>query len=99
MLKLTRVFQRAICPVARHIVDFSNDYLQDRVLRHFEFVQNRIRNSGSLKYTNKPYGWPVVTSQEQFIVLNSLKEIQAHGGNIFEVTYSAKPQDNPMLEF
>ena len=93
-VEIDQSFQHVLCPIARHIVDFSNDYLQDRVLRHFEFVKNRVQNSGPPKYTNKPYGWPVVTSQEQFIFLNRLKEVQAQGDNIFEVTYSAKPQDN-----
>ena len=93
-VEIDQGFQHVLCPIARHIVDFSNDYLQDRVLRHFEFVKNRVQNSGPPKYTNKPYGWPVVTSQEQFIFLNRLKDVQAQGDNIFEVTYSAKPQDN-----
>ena len=86
-------FQQVICPIAHHIVDFSNGYLSDRLLRHYAFVENRIQNSGALKYTNKHYGCPVVTSQEQFIFLNNLETIQACGDNIFEVVYSTKSQD------
>ena len=85
-------FQHAIRPVAHHIVDFSNDYLYDRLLRHYVFVENRIQNSKQLKYTNTYYGCPVVTSQEQFILLNNLEAIQACSDNIFEVAYSTKPQ-------
>ncbi len=86
-------FQQVICPIVHHIVDFSNGYLSDRLLRHYAFVENRIQNSGALKYTNKHYGCPVVTSQEQFIFLNNLETIQACGDNIFEVVYSTKSQD------
>ena len=86
-------FQGAICPIARHIVDFSNDYLHARLTSHFEFVEYRIQNSEPLKYTNRHYGCPVVTSQEQFILLNSLKGIQARGDNVFEAVYSMTPQD------
>ena len=75
------------------IVDFSNDYLHDRLIRHFEFVENRIQNSKPLKYTNKHYGCPVVTSQEQLIFLNDLTGIQARRDNIFEVMYSTKSED------
>ncbi len=91
-VEIDESFQHVICPVTHHIVDFSNDYLSNRLLRHAEFVKNRIQNSGALKYTNKSYGCPVVTSQEQFILLNALKSVQACGDNIFEVMYSTEPQ-------
>ena len=91
-VEIDKSFQQAICPIARHIVDFSNDYLYDRLIKHFEFVQNRIEKSRPLKYTNRYYNCPVITSQEQCVLLNSLKEIRAHGDNIFEVMYSTKPQ-------
>ena len=93
-VEIDKSFQQAICPIARHIVDFSNDYLRDRVLKHFEFVKNRIQNSGPLKYTNTHYECPVVASQEQFIFLNDLKAVRACEDNIFEVVYSTKPQEN-----
>ena len=91
-VEIDESFEHAICPVTHHIVDFSNDYLYSRLLRHYAFVQNRIQNSGPLKYTNRNYDCPVVTSQEQFILLNGLKEVQARGDNIFEVMYSTEPQ-------
>ena len=91
-VEIDESFQQAICLGTHHIVDFSNGYLSDRLLRHYAFVENRIQNSGALKYTNKHYGCPVVTSQEQFILLNNLETIQACGDNIFEVVYSTKPQ-------
>ena len=92
-VEIDQSFQQVICPIVHHIVDFSNTYLSDRLLRHYAFVENRIQNSGELKYTNKHYGCPVVTSQEQFILLNDLKEIHTRGDNIFDVMYSTKPQN------
>ena len=92
-VEIDKSFQQVVCPIVHQIVDFSNDYLHDRLIRHFEFVENRIQNSKPLKYTNKHYDCPVVTSQEQFILLNGLKTIQACGDDIFEVMYSAKPED------
>ena len=91
-VEIDKSFQHAICPVTHHIVDFSNDYLHDRLRRHFAFVEDRIQNSGALKYTNKHYGCPVVTSQEQFILLNGLKEVHTRRDNSFEVIYSTQPQ-------
>lgn len=92
-VEIDKSFQSAIRPMARQIVDFSNDYLRDRLARHFEFVEDRIQTSGLLKYTNGHYGCPVVTSQEQSILLNDLKDVRESDDNIFEVTYSEKPQD------
>ena len=92
-------FQQVICPIVHHIVDFSNDYLQDRLLRHFGFIENRIQNSKPLKYTNKHYDCPVVTSQEQFILLNGLKEVHTHGDHTFEVIYARKPQTGDLKQF
>ncbi len=92
-IEIDASLQQTICLIAHHIVDFSNNYLYDRLLQHFEFVKNRIQNSGPLKYTNMHYGCPVVTSQEQCVLLNGLKEVHGRGDNIFEVMYSAQPQD------
>ena len=94
-VEIDKSFQQAICPIVHHIVTFSNKYLHSRLLRHFEFVKDRIQKSGKLKYTNRYYGFPVVTSQEQFILLNDLIEVQANSDNLFEVVYST----DPMLEF
>jgi DNA modification methylase len=91
-VEIDESFQQVICPIANNIVEFSNDYLHNRLQKHFEFVKHRMENSGALKYTNKHYGCPVVTSQEQFIFLNGLKEVQVCGDNFFEIRYSGKPQ-------
>ena len=91
-VEIDESFQQVICPITHHIVDFSNDYLHDRLMRHFAFVEDRIQNAGTLKYTNTYYNCPVVTSQEQFILFNSLEAVQACGDNVFEVMYSTEPQ-------
>ena len=95
-------FQHSIRTIARHIVKYANKYLRERVLRHFEFVKNRIQTSGPLKYRNKHYNFPVVTSQEQSILLNGLKDVYDCGDNTFEVMYSTEPEyrtHNPYRNF
>lgn len=92
-VEIDNSFQPSICPITHDIINFSNNYLHNRLLRHLEFVKIRIQKSGQLKYTNGHYGFPVVTSQEQFILLNKLIEVQASEDNHFEITYSTAPQD------
>ena len=91
-VEIDKSFHSAICPMARQIVNFSNDYLRDRLMRHFAFVEDRIQKSGPLKYTNRYYECPVVTSQEQSILLNGLNEVRESDDNIFEIAYSERPQ-------
>ncbi len=91
-VEIDKSFQNVLCPIAQDIVNFSNTYLQDRALRHLKFVKNRIQNAKPLKYTNAYYGFPVVTSQEQFILFNNLETVEACRNNIFQVAYSTKPQ-------
>ena len=90
-VEIDKCFQSTICPIAHHVVNFSNNHLHNRLLRHIEFVGNRIQKSKQLKYTNRYYGFPVVTSQEQSILFNELLEVQTREPNIFEVTYSTEP--------
>ncbi|MDP6039197.1 MAG: site-specific DNA-methyltransferase, partial [Candidatus Latescibacteria bacterium] len=89
-------FQTIISPIFDQIVDFSNHYIHDRLVRHLEFAENRAKTSGSLKYTNRHYGCPVVTSQEQQALLNNLEEIVDDGKCGFEVVYSDEPQNFQM---
>ena len=91
-VEIDKSFQNVLCPIAQDIVNFSNTYLQDRALRHLEFVKNRIQNAKPLKYTNAYYGFPVVTSQEQFILFNNLETVEACRNNIFQVAYSTNPK-------
>lgn len=86
-------FQQVICQTVSHIVDFSNDYSHNRLIKHAEFVTNQKQKSEELKYTNTHYGFPVKAKQEQFILLNDLKQVEVCGENIFEVVYSVESQD------
>jgi len=89
-------FRKAIHETTHDIVNTSNTYLQNRLLRHITFVKDRTQKSGSLKYTNHHYGFPVMTSQEQTSLLNHLESIQPNDDNSFEITYSAYPTKGPL---
>ena len=90
-VEIDESFRQSIDPIACDIIQFSNDYIHDRIIRHFEFVNERLQSSKPLKYKNKHYGCPVVTSQEQHIIVNFLKETQTNKSDIFDVLYSPEP--------
>lgn len=85
-------FLPTVSAVANQIVPFSNNYQLERLLRHFSFVENRQRTTGSLKYKNGPHGCPVMTRQEQSILLNSLKGLRAIEKTTFEVDYAERSE-------
>ena len=74
------------------IVDVANDYIRDRIDRHIAFVENRVETAGPLKYENKNYGFPVMTSQEQQVLLNELEDVKAVGNDTYDVCYRKKVQ-------
>jgi DNA modification methylase len=48
--------------LAADIVNFANGCIQRRLGRHLDFVEDRIKAKGPLKYTNLFYGFPVMTA-------------------------------------
>jgi hypothetical protein len=78
--------------IPEFIIDFSNDHIQNRIERHIFFSAKWIKEKGPMKYTNKHYGFPVMTAQEKELILNTLVDIKRNNDDGFEVLYSDKPQ-------
>ncbi len=91
-VEIDESFKHVIFPIAHNIISFSNDHIHKRLLNHIKFVENRIDNSAPLKYISRYYGFPVMTSQEQYILLNEINKVQTIADNTFAVAYSLKPQ-------
>ena len=81
----------SIGSVTDQITGFSNTYLLERLQRHFAFVEHRKKNEKPLRYINAPHGCPVVTSQEQHIILNTLTNLRDCNSMDYEVEYSERP--------
>ncbi len=81
-----------IYPFTHNIMSFSNNLVQERLSNHVRFVEDRTDNATPMKYINQYYGFPVMTRQEQYILLNETNKVQALNANLFEITYSLKPQ-------
>jgi modification methylase len=71
----------------KNIVEFSNQIIENRIKNHLKFVQERTAGKSTMNYTNKVYGFPVMTSQELELVLDKLKKI-AFGENETAVEYT-----------
>jgi modification methylase len=69
-------------------VDLSKAYSERRIQRHLEFVSRMKEEGRQLRYTNKRYGFPVMTSQEVELRIPIAQEVKRIRDDVFEVTYS-----------
>jgi modification methylase len=76
-----------------NIIEFSNLKIKNRLKNHLDFIEKRTREKGPLKHTNQYYGFPVMTSQEKNLLLNSLKSLGKVGETAFNIVYSDSPQE------
>ncbi len=74
------------------IIAFANKRIDERLQNHQQFVEVQKEKNKKLKYTNKHYRFPVMTSQETDLILNELKSVSKTGEDGWEVIYSDKPQ-------
>lgn len=70
----------------------ANEYNRARLARHEEWAAVRTAESGPLKYASRHYGFPVMTTQEQDLLLNEVTGIDDEGdGATLVAQYSEKP--------
>ncbi|MHA1303831.1 MAG: DNA-methyltransferase [Candidatus Heimdallarchaeaceae archaeon] len=79
--------QRTITEKMTKIKSFANKYIENRIQRHRDFIEQRVKKQGELKYTNKYYGFPVMTKQEIELYINKLKAIRCINKQTFECEY------------
>jgi hypothetical protein len=68
--------------------DYANDYNLARLRHHAAFIAEREEEGHTAKYANRHYGFPVVTAQEQDLLINEVIEIRRSGEYAFEVRYA-----------
>jgi DNA modification methylase len=87
-------FRDEIFSIKDTIIDTANDRIHRRIQNHLEFVQERSKEKGNLKYLNRHYKFPVMTRQEIELFFNPLESIDQSNNATLEVTYSNVPQEN-----
>lgn len=84
--------QEEIFDKLTHAKDYLNNIIETRINNHIEFIQERIVAKGPTKYTNKVYGFPVVTSQELELFIKNIVSISEKEKNVVEAKYTNTPQ-------
>ena len=73
--------------------DDANRYIFERLIRHHQFVTDRLEQGKELKYENTHYGFPVMTAQETDLRFDDIQRISKTSDNTVTVDYSSVPQE------
>ena len=75
-------------------VKLSYQKIKGRLENHMAFVKQRLESGDGFKYTNRHYGFPVLTNQETELLFELPKSITETEADTFTVRYF----DNPAAE-
>ena len=87
-------FRDEIFSIKDRVINISNDRIHHRIQSHLEFVRERTKEKGNLKYLSRHYKFPVMTRQEIELFFNPLESIKQNDESTMEVKYSDVPQEN-----
>jgi len=89
-IEIDKNFKETLFARFGNMVDFSNQLIENRILNHLRFVQERTKVKGGLGYESVTYGFPVMTSQEVEIAFDEPSKIVRKMSEI-DVEYREKP--------
>lgn len=75
-------FNKVVSDKLNSLVKFSNNYIDNRLNAHKEFVKQRLSTGKNFKYKNKKYNFPVVSKQEEDLYINKLESITINNDEI-----------------
>jgi len=87
-IEISSQFSNVINDRIKQSKNSINEYIKSRVERHLEFVEERERTKGQLKYSNEFHKFPVMTRQELGLRLQFIDEIEQSTENEFSISYT-----------
>jgi modification methylase len=95
--EIDAAFQPLILKSISVVPDLSADLAGRRLAAHMEFVQLRMNTKNDLKYTNRHYGFPVMTVQEEELILDGVREVRYLSNEYFKVIHAHWPINTPQV--
>ena len=80
-------FESVITKRIGELREIANEYTSLRLDKHLQFIEKMQKENKEIKYTNKNYGFPVVTKQEINLHLPKIKEITKKEEKLFQVDH------------
>jgi len=97
--EIDKNFYDPIIKIKDNIIDLSNPYMESRLKKHIQFINERTASGKPIKHKNTPYGFPVITNQEKELIFNELQTIEMMPDLSMQVSYSDSPQALSCLEW
>ncbi|MGQ9616252.1 MAG: DNA-methyltransferase [Spirochaetota bacterium] len=88
-------FKGLIRENVREAKDFLNDFIAARLENHLKFVESFKASGKTMKYRSKNYNFPVMTSQEEELLLPYVVRIETLDDCTYKVYYSENPSIYP----
>ena len=86
-IELETDFRETVAESLSTVTSIAYRRLSDRLANHLEFVQQRTAAGRTIKHRNRPYGFPVMTSQEVELVFHRPKTVSQIAEDEFLVDY------------
>lgn len=86
--EIDKGLQPAILERIANIPAMANKIIRKRVEAHNDFVQERQKTKGNLKYASRRYGFPVVTRQEEDLRFYQIQNIQYQSSLKYKIGYT-----------
>lgn len=88
---------KSLAPVLKKSLEdisgLAQEVIHDRLVSHLQFVARRMEEKGPLKHRNMPYGFPVMTSQEKELILNTPLKMTLYKDGGYSLDYDPCPQE------
>jgi DNA modification methylase len=89
--EIEKGFAAGITARIPHLAAAANARIAERLRDHLAFIRQRLESGKTPKHLNRPYGFPVVTSQETELFLNPVVSVSTPEPDRFEVDYADRP--------
>lgn len=90
--EIEKGFRDPIMEIKDNIIHLSGEITKNRLNAHLSFIAERTAAGKPIKHRNKPYGFPVITLQEEELIINELTEVVQTDKNSLQAVYSDFPQ-------
>ena len=75
------------------IKDLANERIANRLVKHNQFIAEKLKKREEVKHNNHSYGFPVITNQEKHIIFDPVKSITQHDHTTYTVEYTDTPPE------
>jgi hypothetical protein len=86
--EIDKGLQPVILEKISNVPAMANKIIHKRVEAHCDYVRERQKTKGNLKYTSRRYGFPVVTRQEEDLRFYRLQNIQYQSSLKYQIGYT-----------